>query len=379
MGKIMKEKISIIGVGRLGLTFALLVDEKGYDVCGCDVNEPYIKSLQEKTFVSKEPHVTDLLKQSSIKFTNDTIEALNHSSVIFLFVPTPSLTSGEYNHQYIEQVVAEIENNKITSKTIMIGCTVMPGYCKSLQEKLSKLNIIVIYNPSLISQGEIVNGLKNADIIITGGKIPKVVYDLYVAIMGKTPIFKALSLTGAEIAKISINCFLTTKIAYANRIGEICINSGLWNEVDEILNAIGSDRRIGNEFLKYGFGFSGVCLPRDNRALGLHACEVGISPKLQSYIDAINGEHLKYLYDHFVSKNKNRKLPFIFYQLSYKKGVDILTESQPLRLCLMFLENGFNVNIVESDAVIEMAKDILKPYENQITYSKEMAGIKIEF
>lgn len=375
----MKEKVSVIGIGRLGLSFALLLDSKGYDICGCDINKGYIESLKQKTFSSDEPQINELLTDSNIKFTTNLTEAFNHSSNIFIFVQTPSKETGEYDHSYIEQVITELEKDNQTAlfKTVIIGCTVMPGYCLSLQKRLSALKISIVYNPSFIAQGSICNNIKNADIVLLGNKMPKAVYDMYVAIMDKKPNFKPMSLTAAEITKISLNCFLTTKISFANRIAEICINSGIENEVLNVLSTIGSDRRIGNEFLRYGYGFSGVCLPRDNRALGVYAGSVGVSPRFQEMVDTANQEHLIYLYDYFVKQNRNKEIPFVFYQLSYKKGVSILTDSQPLQLCLLFLKNGYSVCIIESENVVEQVKPMLTEYSDRVTYVEGKLGYKI--
>ena len=84
----MKPKVSVIGVGRLGLSFALLLDSKGYDVGGCDVNEKFIELLRNKTFVSKEPGINELLQLSTMPFSSKTISSLNHGEIIFVFVPT---------------------------------------------------------------------------------------------------------------------------------------------------------------------------------------------------------------------------------------------------------------------------------------------------
>ncbi len=157
-----------------------------------------------------------MLETSTITFTTNQKDAFNFSANIFIYVPTPSKETGEYDHQYIEQVITDFEKEKMSLKSVIIGCTVMPGYCSSLQKRLSLLRSHVMYSPEFIQQGNIISGLKNADIVLVGGKIPTIVRDVYIDIMDKTPNFKYLTLTGAEIAKMSINCFLTMKIAFAN-------------------------------------------------------------------------------------------------------------------------------------------------------------------
>lgn len=372
----MKQKVSVIGIGRLGLSFALLVNSKGYDVCGCDVNEEYITSLEKKTFNSNEPCINEMLENSSMTFTTNSTDAFEFSSTIFLFVPTPSKENGAYDHQYIEQVITELESYpKLRHKTIVIGCTVMPKYCQALQDRLHKYYITVLYNPEFISQGNIIYGLKNADIVLTGGRIPRFVYDIYTAIMDRTPNFKVLSLTGAEIAKISINCFLTMKIAYANMIGEIAINSGEGVNVYDILKTIGSDTRIGEKYLSYGFSAGGVCFPRDQKALGVHAKEVGINTTFTNDIDVENKRHAEFLKEYWMKANPNKNVPFVFSYLGYKKGVDILTESYQFKLCMDLLKEGYKVDVPKGTAMLYE----LVPYDldGKVTFGEEKNGVPI--
>lgn len=375
----MKKKISVIGVGRLGLSFALLLDSKGYDVVGCDVNEKYIQSLNDKTFSSKEPGVNELLSGSNIAFTTSTTDAFNHSDFIFVFVPTPSNAGGDYNHKYVQQVVSKLKSNKVENKTLVIGCTVMPYYCETVKNDLLDLHINVVYNPEFISQGQILNGLKNADIVLIGGSlVPQLLFDIYREIMTKEPDFKVLSLTGAGIAKIAINCFLSMKIAYANLIGEIVINSYEQENIDQILETIGSDSRIGRKYLSYGFPGGGPCIPRDQKALNNHAFRVGISSKFMQEIDCENNRHSEYLKEFYIKVNPDKEVPFIFNSLSYKSGTDILTHSYQLKLCMDLLNYGYKVDVPTSIKDAEMPEEFYDYcYNDKVTFSKNPKGCKI--
>jgi len=375
----MKQKISVIGVGRLGLSFALLLDSKGYDVIGCDVNERYIGQLKDKTFSSNEPSINELLSNSAMQFTTSATDALNYSDIIFVFVPTPSKEGGNYSHKYVDQVINKIELNKISDKTLVIGCTVMPYYSEGIQKKLLPLNISVVYNPEFIAQGSIIDGLENADIVLMGGEfIPDALFDIYGSIMSKTPVFKTLSWTGAEIAKISINCFLSLKIAFANMIGEIITNSWEEEKIAEILDAIGSDSRIGKKYLSYGFPAGGVCLPRDQKALNYHAYSVGIPTKFTHAIDDENNRHSEYLVRYYTGKNPDKNVPFVFSYLSYKKGIDILTGSYQLKLCIELLREGYKADVpvsIKYADVPEEFKDYC--YNDMVTFGTNPEGYKI--
>ena len=136
-------------------------------------------------------------------------------------------------------------------------------------------------------------------------------------------------------------------------IGEICHNTGIGDEVSTVLSAIGDDSRVGKKYLNYGFGFGGPCLPRDNRALGVHAEKVGLELNLPMSIDKFNVEHHKYLVNKFVYEYPDRNTTFVFNSVTYKKGTDLLTESQQLNLLLSLLSEGYNCTVIEIDEVIE--------------------------
>lgn len=371
------KKITVIGIGKLGLPFALLCERGGYSVLGCDKRKDYVVELKSGEFKSSEPKVEELLQSSeNFEVTTDISKAIAFSDILFIFVPTPSLNGGEYDHQYVDEVVIGLEKHdgNIAGKTLVINCTVMPKYCKSIQDKLSKYEVNVIYNPEFIQQGDVVNGLEKADFVLMGCDKTLDITDLvevYKAIM-KVPVnIRALSLTGAEIAKIGLNCFLTLKIAYANIIGEIAINSGEEENVSEILAAIGSDSRIGGKFLGYGFPASGICLPRDARALRQYMLTVGIEKYFISALINENDRHLQYLKDYFIQNNPDKENPFIFNQLTYKKGVDILTESGHYKLCKELLDAGYKVNIFESDVVVDAVLPELSKYGNRVAYGNK--------
>lgn len=376
----MKPKVSVIGIGRLGLSFSLLLSSKGYEVMGCDVNEKYVESLIDGSFKSKEPQVEELLHETKMKFTINPVSALNHSDLIFVFVPTPSKESGEYNHKYIDQVISKIEFHDIKNKTLVIGCTTMPGYCKSIQKKLLDNNIFIVYNPEFIAQGDIINGLKNSDIVLMGTEHPTILpLPIYYDIMDKEPNFKLLSLTSAEIAKISINCFLTMKIAFANLIGDIANNSCESKNVDVILDVIGSDSRVGKKYLSYGLPAGGVCLPRDQRALNKHSYFSTVHTKFLNAIDSENDRHYEYMVSYYKQMNEDRNVPFIFSYLGYKQGVDILTDSYQLKLCISLLREGYKVDVPADLKYVDMPEEFKDHvYNEKVTFGNNPSnGYKI--
>ena len=363
-------KIGLIGAGRLGICLGLLIEQAGYDVIASDVREDYVKGLQEKRIDTSEPGVQELLSKSSrIQFTTDNSRVIKESDIIFTLVQTPSLEDGSYDVSAVWKVVEDFQqiDGMLNGKSLVVGCTTNPGDCEEFQKRLEICGVDVFYNPEFIAQGSIIKDLRNADMVLIGGyghHIP-VLEKIYYGIQGEPyPYIHNMSTKAAELTKIAVNCFLTTKVSYANQVGQVMIKDGMESEVDIVLNAIGSDSRIGTKYLGFGFGFGGPCFPRAHRAFAAYARAVGVNHAIGETTDNFNNEHSNFLRDYYVNKNKG-ELPFCFKYLTYKPGIDILTESRPYDLALALLEEGYKVycldlnvkDIADSRIIFEKPKE----------------------
>lgn len=383
-------KIGIIGAGRLGLTFALLCEKAGFDVIISDKREEYISEIINRTYSNQEPQVNNLL-QNSLKLTATTnnLTIIELCDIIFTFVPTPSNPDGSYNVTNVNEVVKDFfkivkSNIHNKNKKFVVGCTTNPGDVSNIQKKLSELNVSVAYNPEFIAQGQIVKGLQESDILLIGCD-DRALVEILVEIYKKIQVIPVnphvMSPTAAEITKIGINCFLTTKISYANMIGDILINSNLSDEIDSVLSAIGDDTRIGKKYLNYGFGFGGPCLPRDNRALANYGDKLNLDLKLPKLVDTLNRNHAEFLKNYFKIKNPNKNVPFIMNSVTYKEGSDILEESQQLKLCVDLLEEGYYVFIRENESLIHQLDWLQNKFGDKIKFigdDCELSGVLIK-
>lgn len=364
----MKNKITIIGIGKLGLCFALILEKAGYNVVGVDIDEKYVQKINDKTLNSSEPQVNSYLHDSK-NFTSTTNinNALDSSDIIFLFVATPSLNNGSYDHSQINRVIDQIINHGALKekKHLIIGCTTMPGYCDTIKKKLDSYGYTVYYNPEFIAQGSIINDLINPDILLIG-KIGESdgnkITTIYSSFLKSNPSIHFMTLKEAEITKIALNCFLTTKISYANMVGDISTAAGCDPAV--ILNAIGSDSRIGSKNMKYGFGFGGPCLPRDNKAFKLFANDFNIDAVISSASDTANKLHLQFQVENFI-KNNNISDLVILSQLAYKSNSDIIDESQTLAFAVEIADKGYKVKIKDRQEIVQQIK---KKYGNLFLY-----------
>lgn len=357
-------KIGLIGAGRLGICLALLMENAGYDVLVSDIREDYVKNLNNKIIFSTEPFVQEHLKQTKyLEATTNNKKVIQECDIIFTLVATPSLDNGLYDITNVWDVVKDFkETENVNGKTLVIGCTTNPGDCKLIQDQLSSYGVNVVYNPEFIAQGSIIKDLTHADMVLLGGdnfEVLENLSEIYKKIQVNKPVISIMTSTSAEIVKIAINCFMTTKISFANMIGQVLILSGLENEIELVLESIASDSRIGSKYLNFGFGFGGPCLPRDNRAFGKYAEKLGLKYNLGTTTDDFNNEHAKFLKNYFINKNINN-FPFHFEYISYKKGTDILTESQQYTLCLDLLQSGYEVYVSDNSHIIEQVEGLLK-------------------
>jgi len=350
-------KIGLIGAGRLGICLALLIEQEGYHVIASDVREDYINDLQNKKISSTEPQVQELLEHSiNLEFTTDNRKVIRESDIIFTLVQTPSLEDGSYDVSAVWKVVEDIkqEMSSIANypKSFVVGCTTNPGDCDQFKDALPE-SVDVYYNPEFIAQGSIVDDLRHADMVLLGGEgqhsgaLEMIYYQIQNGF--KAANVNTMSAKAAELTKIAVNCYLTTKITYANQVGQVMIRDGMEKEVKTVLKAIGSDSRIGTKYLNYGFGFGGPCFPRDNRAFAAYASKAGVETPLGATTDKFNDEHTKFLKEYYVNKNKDNHA-YVFHYLTYKDGVDILTESRPYDLALSLVEDGYDVYCLDSTA-----------------------------
>ena len=364
------ENISIVGIGKLGLCFALTLEKAGYNVLGLDLNADYIKSVNEKTLKSSEPNVELYLQESkNFKATTSLKEILNFSDVLFVVVATPSLDNGRYDHSKVDSLISQLDKfgPSQTQKHFIVCCTTMPGYCDSVKAKLNELNYTVSYNPEFIAQGTILRDQAQPDMVLIGeanSEVGELIESIYKKHTINQPRFCRMTPLEAEITKISLNCFLTTKIAYTNMVGDIVHKSG--GRPDVVLSAIGSDSRIGGKYLRYGYGYGGPCFPRDNRALAIYAKDINLPAKISEATDLSNELHLQYQVETFSNTN-DKNLEIVFDTVSYKPESTLLVESQQLKFAVELAKKGFKVKIKERKLVIE---EIKKQYNDLFTYEQ---------
>lgn len=364
--------IGIIGVGRLGLAYALVFEQKGFNVFASSYKQDYVENLQQKKIDTVEPGIADMLSSAkNIYFTVDNHEIINKCDMIYVMVATPSNPAGDYDVSAVMEVVNDmaIHPTDVAGKILIVGSTVNPGTCEKIQEQLQSRGVDVVYSPTFVAQGTVIRDIQNPhslSIGTTNHAVAKQCQDVFSKIVANdTPIFIFNPLT-AEILKLAGNCKATMQISYFNMIGQILLDRGLQDDLDNACSYL-NFVKLKNMF-SFGFGYGGPCYPRDNRSFVHYAKSIGMDYPLGELLDTFNQNHVVWLTKYFIKSNKDN-LPFYFEYVSYKKGVNIFEESHQLAVCKNLLRQGHTVYIELSEFLLPKIKqDLSEEFENLVKF-----------
>lgn len=368
----MNRNITVIGVGKLGLGFALLLEHANYNVLGVDIFPEYVEKLNKKTLVSQEPEYNELLQNATnFRATTNLQEGLNHSNILFIIVQTPN-GGGErfYDHTILSNLLERINREKPKNKHIIIGCTVMPKYINEIGNELLKdcENTTLSYNPEFVAQGDIVRGFRTPDIILCGttsDDVKEEMKEIYSRMTAPhTPKFCFMTPLEAEIVKIGLNGYITTKISFANMLSDVCDKTGANKE--RVLDAIGSDSRIGTKYFKPGYSFGGPCFPRDTKALNLFVKNEGICSDILTATTKMNEEHIVFQAEQMY----NTQNTFMFSNVCYKENskIPIIEESAKLKIaCYLQKKYNSSCRIVDTPEII---REVKKEYGKKFEYEE---------
>jgi len=354
-----KKKLAVIGCGKLGAPLVACLAQAGHSVVGIDTNVDLIQNLRANIITWNEPNLVEYLDKykSQIRFETTYSDEFNEVTTSFIIVPTPSTKTGEYSIDFVLSAVKSIGEKlnqiSIDGHTIVIVSTVMPGdtegrITKVLNESAGENSkkISLCYSPEFIALGSVIKNLQNPDSILIGEPNDKAgmeLQDLLLSMVLNKPKVLRMRISEAEIAKIAINSYVTTKISFSNQISEIC-EKVPGASAENVLSALGADSRIGISYLKQGTSFGGPCFPRDNRAFAKFAENIGIDLEIAYATDNINNRQqarLIRIFNKVAPKAKN----ILIVGMSYKKDTDVYEESPALK----FMNESKNYNFFVFD------------------------------
>jgi UDPglucose 6-dehydrogenase len=380
-----KPRISVIGVGYVGLCTAVGLASKGYSVLACDVDEQKISKINQGIPPFHEPGLQEKLSESIKKgnlkgVVGQTDQVIEETDLTFVAVGTPSKPDGSIDLKYIESAACNIGKalkQKDSYHVTIIKSTVVPGttqnIVKPLLEKESKKTCGVDFglcmNPEFLRQGSAFQDTLNADRVVigaydkqSGDTLEDLYKDFYSA---HTPPIIRTTLSTAELIKYASNAMLATKISFINTIANICEQIP-GADVKVVATAMGLDKRIGPLFLDAGLGYGGSCFPKDVKALIACSKKLGYDPELLDSVEQVNKTQplkaVKFCKEQ-LGKLEGKNIAIL--GLAFKPDTDDMREARVIPIINQLLKEGANVTAYDPVAM-PIAKTI---FDNKISYA----------
>ena len=363
--------ICVIGSGYVGLVTGACFAEFGVQVRCADNDAEKVARLQQGEVPIYEPGLDEIvernLRQGRLSFTTDTAEAVRHSLVVFIAVPTPPLPDGSTDLSAVEAVAREIGRTMDGYKVLVTKSTVPVGTGDKVRawvnEELDKVGRVagfsVASNPEFLREGAAIGDFMRPDRVVIGTddeQATAILKDLYRPLyLIETPVVMT-DLRTAELTKYAANAFLATKISFINEIANLCERVGA--DVHSIARAIGLDRRIGPKFLHAGPGFGGSCFPKDTRSIAHFSRHAGEPFEIVEAVVRVNERQRERMVDKIVDALdgdvRDRTIGVL--GLSFKPETDDMREAPAVDIIQALLERGAHVRAYDPQAMPHAAK-----------------------
>jgi UDPglucose 6-dehydrogenase len=383
-------KICIIGTGYVGLVAGTCFAESGNDVICVDVDEAKIEGLKQGIIPIYEPGLKELVirnfAEGRLSFTTDLPAAVKASLINFIAVGTPPGEDGSADLQYVLDVAKVIGRNMESFKILVDKSTVPVGTADkvraAVKEELEKrgrdMEFDVVSNPEFMKEGAAIDDFMKPDRVVIGTdnvRTGEIMKELYSPFMRKTNRLIIMDIRSAEMTKYAANAMLATKISFMNQIANLCDRMGA--DVSAVREGIGSDSRIGYDFLFPGVGYGGSCFPKDVKALVKTAEENNYDFMLLKAVEAVNERQKLVLTDKIInclgdcSTQSLKGKTIAIWGLSFKPRTDDMREAPSVVIINRLLELGAKVAAHDPEAI----KEARKIFGDRITYSNNQYEI----
>lgn len=362
-------RIAVIGLGKLGLSFAVSLANAGYEVYGADIDEELIEQISNGVAPYPESDVQSYLDNAgnNLNATTDTTEAVKNSDATFVFVNTPLSESGEHSLDAVLdacQTIGEALPTTNAYHAVTIRSTVMPGsvggpILETLEESsgfTAGEEFGLCYNPEFTAVGEIIDGVERPDFFLIGEHSPKagnIVEAVCDTLRDNDAPIHRMSIESAELAKMVNNTYRTMKISFANTMGQLA--DGVGADIYEVIASLESDSVINTRYLSPAARYGGPCYSRDNTAFSSMAEEAGASPEMAEATDAVNDKHTRWIAN--AVRNLLDDGTVAILGLSYKPGTTIAENSQGVKL-VSELKDEYNIVCSDPEAIPDAQKRI---------------------
>ena len=352
------QRVCVVGLGKLGACIAAALASRGFDVVGTDVDPSKADALRQRRAPVEEPGLQEMIERGSsrLQATSDWDEAVAQSDAAFFVPATPSLPDGSFSNDFLLQALRaigeEVARQEKSRYLFVVNSTVTPGSCDSVFKPLLEETLNgkygedfgLCYNPEFIALGDVIRGLLEPDFVLIGESDElsgRRLEDVYARFCTNNPPIIRMSNVNAELAKISVNCFVTMKVSFVNQLTAVAARLP-GADARVILEAIGRDRRIGAAYLKPGLGYGGPCFPRDNRLFQYVARVAGAEAALAEAADRINEQVNQRLFE-TVRAHAHVGEAVAVLGLAYKPGTNVIECSPGVWLCEQLAQEGWSV------------------------------------
>jgi len=381
------DTISLVGLGKLGLCLAAVYAHKGKTVIGVDVLPTVVDAINKGVSPIVEPGLAGMIAATGGKKLIATLEhdrAIEESDITIVLTATPSLPDGSFSNAQVEDALkrlsASLKKSNKPYHLFVISSTVIPGSIEGsfipLIEKHSGRKLHdgfgICYDPDFVALGSVIKDFMNPEMIVigeSGVKDGEALEILHSGICDNSPKVCRMSPASAEVAKVSLNAYITLKISFANLIGNICDKIPGANP-DDITSAIGYDRRISPYYFKAGLSFGGTCFPRDTWALNTVLQRYGIPAGLMQSCHEANVYQDKFLADKVLELCKKTGAKTVgVLGLAFKSGTPVIVESPAIKLIKFLLKADKQV-VAYDPLAIENTHAV---FDEDLSYSGNVA------
>lgn len=352
------QRIAVFGLGKLGACVAAALAGGGFEVVGLDVDGSKVEALSQGRAPVDEPGLQDLIGRAGprLRATRDIAEAIESSQAAFFVPATPSLPDGSFSNEHmlgaLQSAAEAVQFRRKSGYLFVVNSTVTPGSCDRVFRPLLESilggrlgeHFGLCYNPEFIALGDVIRGLTEPDFVLIGESDPvsgQRLEEVYRRFCVRPAPICRMSNLNAELAKISVNCYVTMKISFANQLAGLCTRmSGADPRV--ILQAIGRDYRIGGAYLKPGLGYGGPCFPRDNGLFLYTAAAVGAQAPLAEATESVNRQVNQRLLGTVLAHHQGDS-PIAVLGLAYKPDTSVIDCSPGVWLSEQLANHGRRV------------------------------------
>ncbi|MGD0349308.1 MAG: nucleotide sugar dehydrogenase [Verrucomicrobiota bacterium] len=349
--------VSVCGLGKLGACMAATFAARGFKVVGVDVDPDKVRKINEGLPPVEEPLLAETIQagRSRLRATTDPQETVATDATFFI-PPSPSLPDGSFSNEFLlkamQPVAKAVKDAGKKNHLFVCSSTTTPGTVDTVLVPMLERetggrcgrDFGVCYNPEFIALGNVVNGLLEPDLVLIGESDPKsgaMLEQLYKKYNRNSPRIARMSVISAELTKISVNSYITMKISFTNQLRMI---AGCFPKADihAILDAIGSDSRIGKKYLRAGLSYGGPCFPRDNRLLAYTARQAGLEAPLAEASDRVNRLTNEDLFEKVQGMTQKGNTVAVL-GVAYKPDTYITEEAAGLFLAQQLKRHGYRV------------------------------------